>query len=225
MKAKLLPVLLLVSMGSCVPNETPVRILDSYPLEGAGTPGKCTLADIRQYNGSLDISVRSRYLIAFKLASEIEDSSAFGGTGEFVGNDHRNDFEANTMVMSYTSTPRMTFPTENLPIHIVVHQSEDDTDMLVDLIGPQAFTVLADNLAVGDSADVVVSFHLRGALLSGQAMSTNTVTFPIRVYNGGTTTCGGGDRPALNGPCGEIGGQDGYPYFCCSTAPMADGCK
>ncbi|MBX7113495.1 MAG: hypothetical protein K1X64_04105 [Myxococcaceae bacterium] len=224
MKTKLLSVLLWVSMGACVPNDTPVRILEAFGLEGGGVPGKCKVNDISQGGGSLDISVKGSYSIAFKMVSEIVDSTKFGGTSEFAGGEHRNDFEATVLALSYTSTPRMNLAAENLPIHLTIGQSTDYT-LYTNLLGPAALGVLSDNLAVGDSAEVIVSMQLRGNLLSGQALSTNTVKFPITVYKSGTTACATDDRAAFNGPCGSTGGQDGYPYFCCSTAPMNDACK
>lgn len=225
MKTKLIAAFLLVTMGSCVPNETAVRILDTVGFEGGGNPGECTLNDIRQGGGSLDLSVRSSYRIAFKMASEIEDSSNFGGTTDFVGNDHRNDFEMTTLALTYSSTPRFNFTAENVPVHLLVRQSEEDATVYLDLMAPLAIGVLSDNLAVGDSAEVIVTAQLRGNLLSGQALSTNTIKYPITVYKSGTTLCAAPDRAAFNGPCGSTGGQDGYPYFCCSTAPMNEACK
>jgi|CXWL01.1.fsa_nt_gi hypothetical protein len=224
MKAKLLPLALLLSLGACVPNETPVRILDTYGLKGDTEPGECKLEDFRQYAGSLDIAVARSYLLALKLSSEITDSASLGGTAEFTGHKERNAFEVQQIALSYTSTPRLNLPAENVPAHIIVHQNEVNTDMLAYMIGPAAMTVLADNIAVGDSVDLVVNFQLRGALLSGQPLSTNTIKFPIEVYNSGTTACVAPDRAAYTGPCGATGGQDGTAYRCCSTFPTGKGC-
>lgn len=224
MKAKLLPVLLLLGVGACTPNETPVRILDTFGLKGGGTSGECEKSDLQQGAGSLDISVRGSYLIALRLTSEINDTSNLGGIGNFVGGDDRNSFEIQQAVLTYTSTPRLSFVTETLPVHLLVRQEASDDTLIAPLIGPKAAEVLSGNVAASDQVELIVSLQLRGVLLSGQALSTNTIKYPITIFNSGTAACAATDRPALNGPCGGPGGQDGVPYLCCSTAPTADGC-
>jgi hypothetical protein len=65
---------------------------------------------------------------------------------------------------------------------------------------------------------VTVTVQLKGALRSGEAMTSNSFAYPVTVFNSGFAGCGAGVRVALNGPCGTVGSQDGTQIICCSAA-------
>lgn len=225
MKARLLMPFAVLGLIHCAPNETPVRLLSTHALESGQDNGACTLQDIGQYSGSLDIGTRGSYLIGVMASSEISDTSEFGGTTDFVGAVDRNTFIGNEILLSYAAKG-LSIPKETMPAHLTIRQGSRENEIVFNLIGPNAATVLFDNVAVGDTPiPVNVSLSVKGALLSGQPLQTNTVVYPIQVYKSGVTICGAMDKPVLNGPCGSAGGQDGAPYLCCSANAAGTGCK
>ena len=64
---------------------------------------------------------------------------------------------------------------------------------------------------------LLVTLQLFGELGSGRDVESNEATFPITVFNSGTTSCPAGQVPLPSGPCNSPGGQDGAPI--CGVPP------
>jgi hypothetical protein len=208
----------LVAVG-CVPNDSPIRLLGARPLLPSDT-GECKAAEIQLLSGSLDVSATNAYVIQFDVQSDLQQISTTVG-GETVAGPGRNDFFANEIVYSYASTPSFAFEQEAKPVHFVVPAGagSDKSFVILNLIAPKAAQQLTTWVPTGAGIppdqpyNLNVTIQARGNLQSGQAITTNQVTYPIRVFNTGFAGCPGGAQ-ARTGPCGSVGGQDGSAVYC-----------
>ena len=223
--------LLLAGVGCAPPNsDSPIRLLGARPLHSgtAAAAGAATCeadAKLEQLEGRLDISASQQYLIAFGQQSDLQKLSTTV-QGEVLAGPNRNDFIADQMIFQYSSVPARPFEAETKPIYAVIAAGSNGSDgwISLDLLAPKAAALLASSLSRGDSLQLNATFQLSGALVSGQKLKSNTITFPIAVFNSGFTGCPAGDIPAPTGPCGGIGGQDGSPVGCCSNPTFASSC-
>lgn len=118
-----------------------------------------------------------------------------------------NNFIADQVVYNYQySGPGQTFETEFANTRAVISAGGKPTDNSVgiDLIQPKAAQKL---LAIVDATPqtLLVTFQIKGKVAAGNSLSTNEVTFPLRVYKSSTTelTCPPGQVLATN--CGSVG--------------------
>lgn len=208
----------LVVVG-CVPNDSPIRLLGARPLLPS-EDGTCEAADYQLLAGSLDVSAIDRYLIQFDMQSDLQQISTTVG-GETIAGPGRNDFFANEIVFSYEASPSFGFEQEAIPIHFVIPAGagSDKSYVILNLIAPKAAQQLTTWAPTGAGIppdqpyNLTVTLQARGNLQSGQPITTNEVSYPIRVFNSGFPGCPGGAQ-ARTGPCGLPGGQDGSAVYC-----------
>lgn len=203
-------------VAACSSPESSVRLLNGFALSPGATDGACERQEIGQYRGSLDISAISSYLLSFGTESDFEDINTTV-SGRVIADGSRNNFIAEQLVFNYASEPSLPFEEERVNMHFVIEPGATGADsfIIVDLMAPKAAELLRNNVPVGGSYELQVSFYVRGKTAAGAELETNTVNYPISVYSTGFQGCPAGDF-ALNGPCGRFGGQDGAPAGCCS---------
>ncbi|HZH04474.1 MAG TPA: hypothetical protein VEY30_11880 [Myxococcaceae bacterium] len=219
MKRILAVVAIAWGVTGCSSPESSVRILNGYALQsGEAAGGACERQEIAQYRGSLDISANSSYLLAFGTESDFQSVNTTVGT-DTIADGSRNNFIGDQIVFSYMSEPSLPFEEERTNIHFVIEPGAngDDSFVILDLLGPKAAELLRNNVSVGNSAELQISFYVKGKTAAGGDVETNTVAYPITIRNTGFAGCPGGDF-VLNGPCGGFGGQDGIPAGCCTEA-------
>lgn len=197
----------------CVSTDDPIRLLGVRSLTGDAE--SCEASDIQLVAGSLDVSGTTFYVAQFDMESSLQQLSSSSG-GETIAGANRNDFFADEVVLSYTSTPSQPFEEERVPMHFVLPPgaSRDDSFLRMNIIGPKAAQRLVDNVTPGNTLDLVVTLEVRGHLASGQDVSSNPVSYPISIFNSGFAGCTSPLILAGTGPCGLPGGQDGSRPGC-----------
>jgi hypothetical protein len=216
MKRAILLLFWVAASSACtVPNDSSIRFVGTRSLKpGGGTGGVCQAAELQSLGGSLDLAGFSNYVIQLNIESNLQ--SIVTNVPEAVAGSSRNDFIAKYLQFSYQSTPPVSFQTEQQVISMVIKAGSTAQSFLQTfLFTPQAVGTLYANVAVGGSLDVNVTVQLFGELASGQKMSTNKLTYPIRVYRSSFAGCPSDDIQAPTGPCGYPGGQDGTDVACC----------
>jgi hypothetical protein len=218
---RLLPLPLMASLlGGCVQSDSPIRILNAAAVP-FGEDADCTAApepNIFKTGGSLDLAagVGVGYQQAFFFESNFQEVGVTVGP-DTVSGPSVNDFVVDRMDLSFQMTPALA-PLDNItrPVYFTIRPGQPEESFFhVNLIPFSTLQALRDAVPVGTSADLLVSFTLRGRVQSGGPLSSNTVTFPIRVFKSnfpGFDTCPHG--PVLNGVCGGPGGQDGTIPLC-----------
>ncbi len=212
-----------------VPNDSSIRFLGAHPLTyGPSSGGNCAAQTIGIFGGTLDISGYGNYLVQFNLESSFQ-SIQTTVPPDTVASSSRNDFVAQSIVWNYTSTPSLSFQSEQQDIYFVVKAgASQDSFLRVFLLTPNAASALYAGIQPGDLSgiNVVAQFQVFGELASGQKIHTNKVSFPINVYNSGFRGCRiAGDVRIPSGPCGLPGGQDGTLVGCCKDfTPAPPGC-
>jgi len=216
--------LVLSSLCACSGDEQSIRFLGAQRLDAQCKPagGDTTFAS----DGSLDISVRNRYLISFVFQSTIETATTTVG-GQPLAGSARGDAYVDSVTFAYSSDPAVAIPSETIPQYLVVHPGTNNNQFGLDLITPKALNALQTTLNnAGGSLTLLVSVTANGHIeYSGAKFTSNTITFPITVFNsgappGGNCTTATGTPGVLvdsaAGPCGSGGGQDGLvPTFQC----------
>jgi hypothetical protein len=209
----------LILLGSaCVQTESPIKLGPTYGLQvgPAAATGCVANTAIAQSGGSLDISANANYLIAYGATSDLQSPQITNNAGGNAGSSTDNDFVFTQALVTYTSTPKLTFAQETIPMAgVVPAQAVQPADYIgMYILGPKAAATLAGATAAGD-IEVEVTVVLQGALHSGQAEQSTPFTYPIDVFSSGFGGCPAGVSPILSGPCGNAGGQDGTLVGCC----------
>ena len=210
--------------AACAPvgSDSPIRLLGASAL--SGTASSCAASkDVESIDGSLDISASQQFWMAFNKQSDMQPLTTTVNSEVLAGPD-RNDFIADQMIFTYSSTPALPFEPETQGVYGVIKAGEQSGTIKLNLLAPNAAQLLQAKLGRGDSVELVATFTLSGALASGQKLKSNTIAFPIQVFNSGFAGCPAGDIPAPTGPCGVPGGQDGSAVGCCSNAAFATAC-
>jgi hypothetical protein len=140
----------------------------------------------------------------------------------------RNDFIADAILFSYSATPPVPgLANEVVPIFFRIPAgASTGTFLQMYLTTANTQQALRASVARGQTVNLNITLQVRGALASGQKISSNKITFPIQVYNSGFSgTCAVGDVRIPSGPCGSPGGQDGSLVGCCRDfTPKPAGC-
>ncbi len=221
---------LLAGLGCTVPNDSSIRFLNAHEFALGATTTACTSQAIAIYRGSLDLAGNASYYVAFDWESTLESISTILSTQEVIAGPQRNEFVLDHFVFNYSSTPSLSFQSEQVNAFAVTSPgSVGSSNWLgISLITPQARRVLSSAIQAGDfvGVELQVTFQAFGSLASGQKLSTNKVTYPIQVYRSSFPgTCQAGDIRAPTGPCGAPGGQDGTLVACCRDfTPRPTGC-
>lgn len=209
-----------------VPNDASVRFLNAHTLSSTTSGGACTANTVGIFHGSLDLSGNTRYVLQFDVESTYQ-AIVTTVPPDTVASQSRNEFIGKRIIFTYSSTPSLPFMPEQLDMYWVVQPNSSTGNWLqLNMLAPLARQVLIDQIQVGQSVELLVQFQVFGELASGQKTSTNKVSYPIRVFKSGFTTCRTpGDVRAPTGPCGDFGGQDGSFVGCCKDiTPTPAGC-
>ncbi len=211
----ILPALALcASVGCAVPNDSPIRILGARPLKPSDTD--CAAFEEMILAGSLDIGAQPAYFVQLDMQSDLQQIDTSTG-GQKLADGSRNNFYGNEMLVTYSSTPALTFEQESVPIHFVIEPGAD-AFVRLNLLSRKALDVLTAGVGT-DTIDLRVQLEFRGALASGQKLRSNTIVYPIEIRDSGFAGCAMGTLLKRNGPCGNWGGQDGIPVVCCPVDP------
>ncbi len=214
-------VVLAAGANSCVPNDSSIHILNAFPLSSTTGAQGCTALTIAIYAGTLDISGTSRYLLQFQM------ESTFALINDGLQGPSRNDFIADAILFSYSATPPVAgLANEVLPIFFRIPAGAGTgTFLQMYLTTANTQQALRASVGPGQIVNLNVTVQVRGALASGQKLTSNKVTFPIQVFNSGFSGCAAGDVRIPSGPCGAPGGQDGSIVGCCRDfTPRPVGC-
>jgi hypothetical protein len=224
-RAIILIIWVAASLGCSVPNDSSIRWVGAHPLKlGPQGASACQAQDVQIVSGSLDLAGNSNYDIVLNLESNLESITT--AAPETVAGPSRNDFNSKYIVRSYKSNPPVPFQTDQQGLTMTIKAGASAQSFL----RYQLFTANAQNTlyanvpvpgctggAYSCGLDVDVTVQVFGELASGQKISTNKLTFPIRVYKSGPVlVCPSPDIQAPTGPCGAPGGQDGTDVACCS---------
>ncbi len=212
---------------SCVPNDSSIHILNSFPYQSATSNGACQALTVGIAGGSLDLSGNTSYILQWTVESTLQQlSNNISGESAFQG-PQRNDWISNAVVYSYSTVPALTPPLadEIQPYSWRIAAGASTGSFIgMQMIGPTATNRLIASVGVGTVVQLVVTFYLQGQLASGQKLNTNKVTYPIWIYNSGFPGCAAGVKRIPSGPCGTAGGQDGTLVGCCGGTPPPTGC-
>jgi hypothetical protein len=212
----ILPALALCCSFGCITNDSPIRLLGAHPLKVSDTD--CAAEDVQIISGRLDVSAQPSYLLQFDLESDMQRINTNTG-GTSIADESRNNFYANEVILSYTSTPALTFEQESVPVHFVVEPGSPAI-VRMNILTRKAYTVLSQNVLVpSDKLDLRLQLEFRGYLASGQKLRSNSIVYPISVFTSGFTGCPANTLLTRTGPCGSTGGQDGAPVICCPVDP------
>lgn len=203
---------LALATTGCAQQYQPLLITGIFPPPAAAGGGGCeiTKPSVAQYAGSLNVGVSDRYYMILTLDSLLQDPSS--APSSTPGS---NTVVLNELVYTYSGAP-VPFPNETASISFAVKAASSDNLVLVDLLGPVAkdSVLSVPPTAYADAFTLKVQVEFRGQTLAGTAVRTNSVTFPIDIYNVGLT-CGSGQMIKPSGPCGNTG-QDGSAAVCCT---------
>jgi hypothetical protein len=205
---------LALAASGCITNDSPIRILGARPLDSES----CDALDVLRVAGSLDISARGSYYIQLDMESDLQSITTTSG-GTAIADGSRNNFYGNEIVLTYTSTPSLNFEVESVPLHFVVEPNAE-AFIRMSLVSDKAARTLANAVLLGDTVDLRVQLEFRGVLASGQKLRSNSIIYPITVFNSGFAGCNPATEIVVpNGPCGSSGGQDGARALCCLFDP------
>jgi hypothetical protein len=214
----------LLLASACTPNYQPILITGIFPPEETDVRGACLTGgkpSVAQYSGALNAGVTNGYYMLLTLDSLLKNDELSPSSNTVV---------LNEVQYTYTTSPGpvgtpVGFPgSETATLSFSIKASSADNLVLVDLIGPQAkqalLTVPAASYA--EYFTLKVQMQFRGQTLGNTALTTNSISFPIDIYNVGFS-CPAGSVLKPNGPCGNTG-QDGSALLCCSPDPVTGKC-
>jgi hypothetical protein len=203
--------------SACLSNESPIKVGPAFPMTGT-TLAQCSIGTIGQTGGSFDtagIAVGANYVIALEMQSDLNAPIVPDTLAINQGSKTDNDFVFSQIVLGYQAVPPIGLPaTETTAASSAVPAgASGPTGWLgLYLFGPKALTALT---GLASTSDVTVTVQLKGALRSGEAMTSSSYAYPVTVFNSGTPPCAAGVKVAGNGPCGTFGSQDGTRLTCC----------
>ncbi len=208
---RLLMVSALLLTQACVyqQGDAGVRLMGVKPMEG----DDCTLGELDILTGSLDVSGGRSFLVGLTYESELVDPDPLD-LGDRTVPVVSREIVIKELVYTYQAEG-VTMPAEEVfPIYLVIRPSQADegTVQRVPLLTDAARKALSA-LPVSLTAPVgrvFVSIQMRGNMTSGTALNTNTITFPLTLYNTGYSptggcTAGGVAADASSFACGEMG--------------------
>jgi hypothetical protein len=210
--------------AGCLPAnaDSPIQILGAFPLASTSVPGECVTGDgdFSRSGGSIDVaafeSSSMGYLVAFSVINEMQRYSTTVG-GDTLART-RNNFVANEARFQFATADNRPLDEQSLALHLLIEPATgaDGSTVIVNLLPARTQTQLKGMIPPGGTPlDMSVTWFLNGRTASGVPITSNRVTYPITVFNSGTPKCadvaGVPHRFRRNGPCGNIGGQDGLP--------------
>lgn len=220
---KLLVVPLLATLSlSCASETESIQLLGALAFPFGPEPvDECSPeGDIQQLGGSLDVAPlgAGAYNIAFNFRSTLAEPTEDTVGGNPVTNPGANDFILQEVRLRYSSEPSLNIPEERLALYGVFPAgASEDSFIGVNLIGPAALAALRGQALPANGLTLLVTLQLAGKLGTGREIESNEASFPITVFNSGTTSCPAGEVPLPSGPCNAPGGQDGAPI--CGVPP------
>ncbi len=203
-------------LAGCV-NDSPLYNTGFFSLPQES----CTefkFAEVQQFGGSLNLATVGAYQIGLKMQSEMDpDLDTTADDVTLVRAVQRNQINIDQINLTYTTVPSsIALEAESEALWFTVGPQAEAQVRLGSLVGEKAIEKLNTALPnPGDRADVRVKMTFSGNLNSGGRVVSAPAVFPITVFRGGgLPTCPMGQIIARNGPCGAVGGQDGYPVCC-----------
>lgn len=205
---------------ACGVQEQPVNIGEAHPWKLQGT--SCSI-DTSQYisSGTLNVGEADSYVGSFSWSSGLS-STGTDVNGETVDT-ARNDFYGSEVDITYTSTPDLGLGSAVVPGLWILPAGGGSSGnyFSVDVIPPTVGKQIAAKLPTvsGSKATVYATLKMKGKLGSGSEAESNSVTFPIDVYDIAITSCPTGEVKVFQAGC--FFGQNGADYACVPAA--ADG--
>lgn len=203
----MLPLIAVAATG-CVESDSPIVILNRLVMSDT-----CTVVEnVYRPSGSLNLSAGMGYPAFFDIESNMQGLST-DVDGEVVAGPDQNDFISERIDITYSSPSGAAVPAAvTVPYYAAIRAGapSGDNSIVVDLLPQAARVALAGVGAQG--ATILAEFQMHGRLRSGRAISSNTVSYPIQVYEAPVPTCPFGYLGT--GECGSMGGQDGAPIVC-----------
>ena len=214
-----LGLVVLALAGACVYDDSPILLQNFRTFED----DNCTPVGqdgLKATRGRLDLAGTTSYVKWLEIASQLQPTVQPGGTtGEQVQTTIPNQAIVDTVALSYSSDPDLGIEDVSYPVTFSIDPATTDEPnlLLVELFPGPAGEALSNAVAVDETVTVNVSVRLMGRLRSGQAFTTNAVTYPVEVTRS-PITCASGEVVARNGICGGPGGQDSTPVLCCPAS-------
>jgi len=201
MKRLLLVAALAAGGVSCVEGNRAVQILQANQMDADCSTGESLI------NGTLNYDVSNNYLANFTIFSPVQTQAG--------GSSNRLDFFGKEIVLNYESrNPPVSFSEESIPVHLVVTAGENDSSVVVPLIGDKARAKLEGTVPTfPDVMTLLVSLRIRGEMSSGSSVETNEVTFPIQISRAGPACAAGKVLKPEDGACANPG-QNGQSFSC-----------
>jgi hypothetical protein len=205
-------------LSACV-DESPWRIT-TIAIDPA-----CTgmLATVGLTSGNLDISAASRqqaqYVLQLQDTNEANPPTNQNSNMMPLQSNQSETIITKELIVSYTTTPRIDIKKEAIPVAAIVPSGSASGGMAgfieTNVLTQNAAEALLNAVAAGNTAELVVSMQFHGTLVSGGDIYSTVATYPIHVFNSGTT-CPAPDSFGPTGVCNGAGGQDGT-RVCCSS--------
>lgn len=212
---------------SCVGSngDSPIRLRGTFP-----TNPNCDIkTDVSQYRGSLNLAgIRqlganaasfADYIMILEVESDLSTPST-SANGSVLSDQSRNTLYLDQIILNYKTDAAISFSQDITNIYAPLAAQGGDpnpVDLVADFLGPKGAQALLDSVTPGSApVEVRIQVQLRGHHASGGYVYSDLIEFPIQVFDTGTVCSAG---PALTGPCGNVGGQDGTAV----CAPTADG--
>jgi hypothetical protein len=211
---KLFPLVLTVVAACSAPKDISVRLEGALFLDDS-----CTVEDFDIYRtgGSMNVAFTASYIAAFATASDLQAINTEIGEDVLQG-PSRNIFYVDRKVLRYISYPDgVEIGREEVPTLGTINAATDAEGFFgMDLIGPATRGEIISRASAQPYA-MEVEVYLKGKLYSGPEGRTNTVRFPITVFNAPVVCTGvqvqDMDTAMQNSACGNVG-QDGVVPQC-----------
>lgn len=199
-------------LAGCVQGDAPILLGNFKPFED---PLAC-LPDLTPENavssGRLDVAGGGFFVQPLNVVSQLGEVEQ-PGTIEDTASPRPNEAIIDRVRLSYQTDTGLSIPDQEYPMYFVISPGSDDNFMGINFFPAGAREVITGVLP-GETVTVFATVQLAGNLRSGAAFTSSEATFPIHLSRS-QGACPAGQAPALNGVCGNPGGQAGTPVICC----------
>ncbi len=212
MKNSYLALPLALLMAGCAENLPELQIFNSFQPETDCTVDTDKFA---VFSGSLDLASGTRYVLGFELRSTVTNTPINVGADDIpvTGTGDDNAIYLTEVELKYydaENDSELGDFSDTYPAYFVVPTAADDDGniLIFDLIGPEGLAGLNALVTGPDPRLIHVRLKVKGKTTSGGGVDSNEIAYPITLFNSGAT-CTAPQVFSRNGPCGNVGGQNG----------------
>ncbi|AGC47630.1 putative lipoprotein [Myxococcus stipitatus DSM 14675] len=176
MKPIYLIALLALGSVSCVDDYPKLQILQSTPPDSS-----CTIPDNRQLlNGSLNLALAGNYQMGLIVTSNVLETPIVVGAP--LTDPDGNAIYVTELDLSYRTEPELNIPSATVPIHGTFRAAGNGA-MLLNIFTLDALQALRSATGGANFVETLVTLKVRGKMLDGSKVETNTITYSVQVGN------------------------------------------